>query len=215
MPRGHSRVETARNQLATLIVAYRETKDRNVLLIQIRIRQEALGTLRQRNLKLFSHTSDFAWVDAWDPDADEVIAPATKAEPRLDERVGRSTMAADLRRGRGSAESNDNRRWAPRTPCSIGVQLVQERFPAPIRCTMRDQSSTGALIDLGADLNGLGLAAKDVPSRLTLVIPSKRQLTEVECVVMWRGGNHVGVRFSGVFKARTSEHSMPMPRRKR
>ena len=67
----HRRVERHRRALADAIGLWAAAGagEREILLIQIRARQDSLGMLRQRNLSLFAHPSSLSWVDSWSPDA--------------------------------------------------------------------------------------------------------------------------------------------------
>ena len=103
--------------------------------------------------------------------------------------------------------ANINRRWATRRPCCVAGTIVTPRS-TPIRCSIRDTSSTGAMIELAQ----LGEA---IPPIFTLVMFEAARNCEVTCRVMWQAGNRLGVRFDTAFRVSTKLVPVPKPMPKR
>jgi hypothetical protein len=91
------------------------------------------------------------------------------------------------------AEAGTEARWARRTPTRLGAQIVHSSLAAPILCTIRDTSSTGARLETAVQRGG-NISRDRVPDQFTLFMPADR--LEVDCEVMWRQGLLVGVRYT-------------------
>jgi hypothetical protein len=98
-------------------------------------------------------------------------------------------------------------RWAKRTPSRLGAQIVHESLSAPIACTVRDTSSTGARLEIVAQRGG-NISRDRVPDVFTLFMPADR--LEYDCQVMWRHGSMAGVRY--VSPARRTARPPPTKR---
>ncbi len=97
-------------------------------------------------------------------------------------------MAMDPRPSEG-AEG----RWAKRTPSKLGGQIQHQNLAAALPCTVRDTSSTGARLEIVGQRGG-NISRDRVPDQFTLFMPLDR--LEIDCQVMWRHGNLVGVRYT-------------------
>lgn len=84
-------------------------------------------------------------------------------------------------------------RWAQRTPSRLGGQIVNPGLLSPIPCLIRDTSSTGARLELQAQRGG-PISRERVPDQFMLFMPTDR--VEVECQVMWRQGQLLGIRYT-------------------
>ena len=80
-------------------------------------------------------------------------------------------------------ESAD-RRQSPRIPAREIGEILTENGRGAISCMVRNLSGTGAMLETGTS---------DLPSLFVLVNHVRRLRTV--CRVVWRRGNHLGVRF--------------------
>ena len=97
-------------------------------------------------------------------------------------------------------KDGDNQRWAGRKRTDIPGYVYCEKLATSPRCVVRDMSSSGALIYLQPSAERL--TADDMPECFTLAMLHFREQTEVQCVIVRRLGNAVGVRFTGAFKSK-------------
>jgi hypothetical protein len=108
-------------------------------------------------------------------------------------------MAAIVRKA--SVEEVDaaaNKRWARRKSASTPAKILFDGITTPFDCTVRDISSTGALIEMNrTKLNPDG-STDALPHYFTLIIQLDR--TAVECQSMWRRGTKVGAKFVGMVR---------------
>jgi hypothetical protein len=131
-------------------------------------------------------------------------------------------LARILRPAKGApaspqAAGGDERRWAPRKASASDGLILSSRHSNPIRCTIRDTSSSGALLEL-CDSQAAGFVdIMDLPHSFTLVFTSYRERTEVLCQIMRWTGRRVGVRYAGPFRTSASKPAGPRsaPRAKR
>lgn len=87
---------------------------------------------------------------------------------------------------------SEDQRFARRTPTRIGAQIIHPSLAAPLACTVRDTSSTGARLELGV-IRGGQISRDRAPDRFTLFIQPERLY--VDCEVAWREGTLIGVRY--------------------
>jgi hypothetical protein len=99
------------------------------------------------------------------------------------------------------ASKAPERRWARRKPTFTSAMLVSAKLPEAINCVVRDTSSTGALIELRSLPNKPAIDVDELPHQMTLIIPSMHERSEVVCVVMWRRGRQIGVRYASQFRS--------------
>ena len=119
------------------------------------------------------------------------LAPGHKVRPT----TIRSAVA-DLRMVPASPSAStddDNRRFAYRRPTASPAGIVVDRVSPPISCTLRNISSTGALIELRTSLGSWTHTADDLPDEFELQMPIDGMI--VACEIARRNGRHVGVRF--------------------
>ncbi len=91
------------------------------------------------------------------------------------------------------AMTAEEQRWARRNAARFGGQITHPSLSAPMLCTVRDTSSTGAKLELAKIIGG-SISRDRAPDRFTLFMPAER-LT-VDCEVAWRRGNMLGVRYT-------------------
>jgi hypothetical protein len=102
---------------------------------------------------------------------------------------------------RFAGESAAGRRIEPRKPVyNVDALIFSKDLSSPQRCTIRDQSKSGARLELTRGMKTSASPAY-IPERLVLYFcPDK---TEVDCRLAWRDGRHFGVKFtSAVRRAR-------------
>lgn len=87
-----------------------------------------------------------------------------------------------------------NRRWAPRKRVATPA-LVQLADADPVSCTIRNLSSSGALIETCPTQTTL----VEVSGTFILSFTSARTRTAVACETVHRDGNLLGVRYVGPF----------------
>ncbi len=100
----------------------------------------------------------------------------------------------------------ENKRWAARRKSGVVGLIYADRQSGPVKVAIRDTSSSGALLQILAATDGA--LVDDVPDSLKLVLRNSREYTEVQCVVVRRFGDCLGVRYAGQF------YTFEMPRRK-
>lgn len=118
----------------------------------------------------------------------------SKASPDWTERI-RSAGA-----GRQSAHEqlDANKRWGRRKKSDIPAQIYASGQQTAIRCSVRDTSSTGALIQMRPDSSNM--TVDDLPETFTLVTKTYRDYTEVKCSIVRRFGDCVGIRYTSQFR---------------
>lgn len=178
-----SRIDDLRLEIARLLDLWRAAdEDRRLpILIRIRSRQDAIDLLRHRSPSLFFVRGPLDWIDAWEPDRDvtRVVAGGSLgAQPGLP-----------------AVLTDEERRSADRAICFL-IAHIRCGDSGPVRCTIRDMSSTGAQLEL-ASVATAQTAATDLPRSFRLVSFSRAARSEVWCNVVWRNGRRIGVRFDG------------------
>ncbi|MEZ5842283.1 MAG: hypothetical protein R3D27_00935 [Hyphomicrobiaceae bacterium] len=105
-------------------------------------------------------------------------------------------VPAELPTAAPAAESDDaTRRFAARRASAMSGGILVDAVSPPIPCTIRNTSSTGALLELKASLGSWSHAASDLPDEFVLVLTADN--LEFDCMVARRCGRQVGVRFAG------------------
>jgi hypothetical protein len=104
------------------------------------------------------------------------------------------------RRASGSLGGEDKRLTLRRRQRFIGGFIWSDRMAASKACNIRDLSATGARVDL---LNS-AIKAHTLTGILTLYLPAEKQ--EIDCQVMWRAGDSIGLRFLGAYRAPTRQY---------
>lgn len=99
-------------------------------------------------------------------------------------------------------------RWAKRTPSRLGAQIQHPSLTAGLPCTVRDTSSTGARLEIVAQRGG-NISRDRVPDQFTLFMPLDR--LEIDCQVMWRQGNLVGVRYTSPARRTAKQQPIKKP----
>lgn len=85
------------------------------------------------------------------------------------------------------------RRFAPRKAAATNALIVSGDLNVPISCLVRDVSTIGARIELVVSPENLLGGRARLPGSFTLNMRLDR--LEVDCVIVWRNGPFVGVRF--------------------
>jgi hypothetical protein len=104
------------------------------------------------------------------------------------------------RRASGSLSGEDKRLTTRRRQRFAGGYIWSDRMAASKACNIRDLSSTGARIDL---LNS-AVKAHTLTGILTLYLQAEKQ--EIDCQVMWRDGDSIGLRFLGAYRPPTRQY---------
>ena len=99
---------------------------------------------------------------------------------------------------RFSRESAAGRRIENRKPVyDVDALVFAKDLATPLRCTIRDQSKSGARLELSRGRT-VSVSPAYVPERMTLYFcPDK---TEVDCRLAWRDGRHFGVKFTSAIR---------------
>lgn len=131
--------------------------------------------------------------------------PAEKAagEPvavRAPRQVADMVAALSGQRASEAPVKKSDRRWAQRKRTETPAYIVHAKAPQGMRCTVRDTSSSGALIEIAAGADRFSNPAEEVPDRITLVFVSYKERSEVACAVMRRSGRMMGLRYVGPFR---------------
>lgn len=86
----------------------------------------------------------------------------------------------------------DCSRWAKRRPSHALVNIQCPELGKNISCSMRNSSSTGALLECaGGDQ---GEAFSRLPDTFTLFLPMER--VAIECRLVWRHFRQIGVQYT-------------------
>lgn len=101
------------------------------------------------------------------------------------------TMPADT----AATGKPSDRRWAKRRTGVMAGQIADLVSGAQISCVIRDMSATGARLAFGGVWRNGANDAGDVPDNFVLIVRIDK--IEVDCEVVWRLANAIGVRFKG------------------
>ncbi len=97
-----------------------------------------------------------------------------------------------------AAGSDANKRWATRKPSAISAYIYADRMPEGLACVIRDTSSSGARLQL-ADKSS-AVTVDDLPESFRIVVMRSREYTSVQCKVMRRHGDSLGIRYTSQFQ---------------
>ena len=89
--------------------------------------------------------------------------------------------------------SPDQSRRSRRQPMCLQGAIRSERLTEPVACVIRDYSATGARIELVRAERKPFVVEERIPDLFTLAFKLER--TQVECELIWRRGDTIGVRF--------------------
>lgn len=103
----------------------------------------------------------------------------------------RSTTAAKKRQ----APASNKRTLTRKRMRLVDGFIVTDGMLTPRACTLRDVSALGACIEIWDDAVKPAL----LRDRLTLYIPSDRK--EVDCDIVWKRNNAIGLKFASAFRA--------------
>lgn len=102
---------------------------------------------------------------------------------------------------RGQPAPNNGRALARKRQRLLDGFIVSEGMLSPRACTLRDVSALGASVEIW-DQSVKPALLRD---RLTLYIPSDRK--EVDCDIVWKRDNAVGLKFSSPFRKPTRTYA--------
>ena len=92
------------------------------------------------------------------------------------------------------------RRFATRKPSDTPGFIGSNKFSQPVRCIVRNTSSSGALVEIVPGKDRMITRADELPNKFTLVFLGYRERTEVNCQVMRMAGAQAGVRYVSPFR---------------
>lgn len=93
------------------------------------------------------------------------------------------------------ASSEEGRRSRRQTACLQGI-IRSERLSEPVACVIRNYSATGARLELVKVERKAFAGEERIPDLFTLGFKLER--TEVDCELVWRRGDTMGVRFKSL-----------------
>jgi hypothetical protein len=96
------------------------------------------------------------------------------------------------------AAAPSNQRKAPRKPTVTPAGVLHETIKVPLPCRIKDMSATGACLVFPQTVRAVFPDPDTLPNELTLVLRADR--LEVDCVVVRRRGEELGVRFTSVHR---------------
>jgi hypothetical protein len=91
-------------------------------------------------------------------------------------------------------------RWSSRKRTDMSALIYSDKLTNTLRCTVRDTSSTGAQLHLLPSSERL--TVDDIPDTFTLIMTHYKERTDVQCEVVRRLGDRIGVRFTSSFVTR-------------
>jgi hypothetical protein len=91
-----------------------------------------------------------------------------------------------------SSGAEESRRSRRQTACLQAV-IDSDRLAEPIGCVIRNLSATGARIELVRTERKVFASEERIPDVFTLAF--RLEKTEVDCEMVWRRGDTIGVRF--------------------
>jgi hypothetical protein len=122
----------------------------------------------------------------------------------------RAQAVVKPQRDRIAAETGHERRHARRVVSQIPATLSGRGMTQPIACTIRDRSSTGALLEFPPTRFGEEAPNVAVGERLTLTFNFSNERSSVVCSVVRIEGNRCGVQFCGQFHTQVSKPKRPL-----
>lgn len=108
-----------------------------------------------------------------------------------DSRVGVETRADQVPAAQTDAGTECSR-WAKRRPSHAIVTIQSRELSKPVSCTMRNSSSTGALLECAGGHQGEAFA--NLPDTFTIYLPMER--ISIECRLVWRQYRRIGVQYT-------------------
>lgn len=105
----------------------------------------------------------------------------------------------------GTAEALENQRWARRRKSDLPGLICSPALQSQLKCRMRDGSSSGALLLL--ETASEKLTVDDVPDSFTLFLMNPTGYTQVQCTVIRRYGDCLGVKYCGAFRTVVKERA--------
>lgn len=91
-----------------------------------------------------------------------------------------------------AAASNENRRSRRQTAC-LQASIESDRLSEPVACVIRNLSATGARIELIRTERKVFASEERIPD--VFVLSFRLEKTEVDCEMVWRRADTIGVRF--------------------
>jgi hypothetical protein len=127
---------------------------------------------------------------------------------------GKTVHWADRLRARPVEVKDDavNNRFSSRKRSDMPAVIYSDKMPNAVRCMVRDTSSTGAQIHLLPSAERL--TVDDLPETFTLIMTHYKERSDVQCQIVRRFGDRVGVRFMSSFVMREVA-TRPMARAKK
>ncbi len=89
--------------------------------------------------------------------------------------------------------SPEQARRSRRQPVCLQGAIRSERLSEPVACVIRNYSATGARLELVKAERKPFVVEERIPDLFTLAFKLER--TQVECELVWRRGDTIGVRF--------------------
>ncbi|MEZ5818969.1 MAG: PilZ domain-containing protein [Hyphomicrobiaceae bacterium] len=90
------------------------------------------------------------------------------------------------------AVGSDSRRSRRQTAC-VQALIKEDRLSEPVGCVIRNLSATGARLELVKTDRKAFSSEERIPDLFTLEF--RLEKTEVDCEIVWRRGDTMGVRF--------------------
>ena len=106
----------------------------------------------------------------------------------------------------------NHQRWAVRRIAQTPGWIISTALPGSVRCSVRNTSSSGALIQLLPDERRM--TVDEMPDTFVLAIGSNREYSEIKCIVARRHADCVGVRYVGHFRTVVKQQRMPEKKRR-
>ncbi len=136
------------------------------------------------------------------------VEPETASAPEAPMAETETPLPAPVMAQAEPQDKGAESRWARRTPSRLGAQIQHASLPAPIACTVRDTSSTGARLEIVTQRGG-NISRDRVPDQFVLFMPLDR--LEIDCQVMWRQGALVGVRYTSPARRTAKQQPIKKP----
>lgn len=106
----------------------------------------------------------------------------------------------------GATAKHENQRWASRKTADLPGLICSASLQRQVKCRMHDSSSSGARLRLQSEADKLSV--DDIPDTFSLFLMNSSGYSEVQCVVIRRFGDCLGVKYTSAFRTVVKDRSL-------